>query len=292
MTKVAGAPVVVGVDGSDESLRAVTLAARLAAERARPLRIVHALAWAYLHVPLGPPPGGPLEGGLANEAKRIVDDALARVQTSHPDVSVSGEVIAGSAAPTLLDEARNAVMIVLGSRGLGGFTGLLVGSVAVQVSAHAPCPVVVARGEIDREGDILVGVDGSPGGAGALEFAMQEASLRGVGVTALHAYVFPATADSGDMLPLVYDAEQLAENEAAVLGEAVSGLRERYPDVPLHEVLVRDRPARAIVKAAEQASLVVVGSRGRGGFAGLLLGSVSHAVLHHASCPVVIVRHR
>src|SRR5690606_26354061 len=162
MTALAGAPVVVGVDGSKSSMQAVALATRLAVARGRPLRIVHAFAWAELRVPLGPDPLGPPEGGLANEAKRIVADAVLEAEKAAPGLAISGEVGDGPPVPVLLDEARRAALVVLGSRGLGGFTGLLLGSVAVQLAAHAPCPVVVARGDIDRERDILVGVSGSP----------------------------------------------------------------------------------------------------------------------------------
>jgi nucleotide-binding universal stress UspA family protein len=148
----------------------------------------------------------------------------------------------------------------------------------------------VARGEVDRGGDILVGVDGSPAGASALDFAFEEAALRGVGITALHTYIYPVAGDPGDLLPLVYDADQLKDEETAVLAEAVAGWCERYPDVPVNQALVRDRASRALVHAADRAALVVVGCRGRGGFLGLVLGSVSQALLHHASCPVAIMR--
>lgn len=290
MTALAGAPVVVGVDGSEASTQAVTLATHLAAARGRPLRVVHAFIWPEFHVPLGPDPYGPAEGGLAHAAERIVADAASLATTTAPGLAVSGDVVDGPVVPVLLEEARHAALLVLGHRGLGGFTGLLVGSVAVQLAAHAACPVVVMRGDPDRTRDILVGVDGSPAGEHALRFAFEEAAFRGVGITALHAYTHPVVGDPGDMLPLVYDASQLEAEETAVLAEALAGWCDRYPDVAVHRLLVRDRPGRALVHAADRAGMVVVGSRGRGGFTGLLLGSVSHALLHHASCPVAIAR--
>lgn len=271
----------------------MTLGAHIAARRARSLRVVHAFIWPELHVPLGPSPEGPPEGGIANDARRILEEAMAHAQKLRPDVTVIGDLVVGAPVRVLLAEAHRAAMVVLGDRGLGGFTGLLVGSVAIHVAAHAECPVVVARGEVDRRGDILVGVDGSPAGASALGFAFEEAALRGVSITALHAYIYPVAGDPGDpgdMLPLVYDADQLKDEETAVLAEAVAGWCERYPDVAVNQVLMRDRASRALVHAAERAALVVVGCRGRGGFLGLVLGSVSQALLHHASCPVAIVR--
>jgi nucleotide-binding universal stress UspA family protein len=290
VSTLTGAPVVVGVDGSAPSLTALRLATRLAVERDRPLRIVHAFVWPRLRVPLGPSPAGPPDGGLANEAERIVAGAAEQARALAPSLSVTGEVVTGAAAPVLLAEASQAAMLVLGDRGLGGFTGVLLGSVAVAVSAHATCPVVVARGDMDRPGPVVVGVDGSPQGARAIEFALAEADARGVGVTALHTYTFPAAGEAGDMLPLVYDEAQLRDEETAVLGEALAGWREKYPDVTVTPVVARDRAARALVGASRLASMVVVGSRGRGGFAGLLLGSVSQALLNHAACPVVVVR--
>ncbi|HEX6872631.1 MAG TPA: universal stress protein [Micromonosporaceae bacterium] len=284
------APVVVGTDGSECSLAAVALAARMAAERHRTLRVVHAFIWPELRVPLGPPPSGPPDSGLANQADEIMADAVAAANKAEPELNVTGEVVDGAPAPVLLREARNATMVVLGDRGLGGFTGLLVGSVAVQLAAHAPCPVVVYRGEPAPGRGILIGVDGSQQSDAALAFAFEEAALRGVELTALHAYTHPVSAGPGDMLPLVYDADQLESEETALLNEALREHRTRYPQVPVQARVVRDRASRALTRASQEASLVVVGSRGRGGFAGLLLGSVSQAVLHHAACPVAIVR--
>src|SRR5690606_17633072 len=122
-------------------------------------------------VPLGPDPHGPAEGGLLNEAKRYVAEAVAIAEKDAPGLAVSGEVIEGPPVPVLLEAARRAALIVLGSRGLGGFTGLLVGSVAVQLAAHSPCPVVVTRGDAERDRDILVGVSGSPADEKVLQFA-------------------------------------------------------------------------------------------------------------------------
>lgn len=285
------APVVVGVDGSDQSLAAVRLAVREAAWRRRPLRVVHAFIWPLLHVPLGPPPGGPPEGGLRHEAERIVDGAVAHAREIEPDVSVTGAVVDGQASVVLLREARDAALVVVGDRGLGGFTGLLLGSVAVQVVSHAPCPVLVARGEERADSPVLVGVDGSPLSELPIGFAMEEAAWRRTRVVAVHTWTHPASLGPGDMQPLVHDVDATGEDEARVLAEALAGWREHYPDVPVEERVVRGRPARALLdEAGKGAQLIVVGARGRGEFTGLLLGSVSQAVLHHAPCPVGIVR--
>jgi nucleotide-binding universal stress UspA family protein len=285
-------PVVVGVDGSACSLDAVDLAAREAALRRRPLRIVHAFIWPYLGVPLGPSHVGPAEGGLLNEANRIIQDALARARTAAPDIEADGIAVTGAPATVLIDESRTAALIVLGDRGLGGFTGLLVGSIAVQVAAHATCPVLVARGRPDPTGEILLGVDGSPANAPAITFAFEEACRRGCPLLAVHTWTHPVSSGPGDMLPMVYDASALEQEEARVFEEALAGWRNKYPDVELRRRLVRGRTRPILIDETGRAQLAVVGTRGRGGFTGLLLGSVSQALLHHAECPVAIVPHR
>jgi nucleotide-binding universal stress UspA family protein len=292
MTTMSAAPVVAGVDGSESALAAVRLAAAESVARRRPLRLVHALVWALFDVPLGPAPGGPPEGGFRHQAERFLGDALDAAAKAAPDVQVTGEILDGGAAAVLLHAARDAELVVIGDRGLGGFSGLVLGSVAVQVCAHAPVPVLVARGEPHPDGPVVVGVDGSVVSDQAVAFAFEEAALRGAPLVAIHAWRFPVSTGPGDMLPLVYDSDQLAEEEDLVLAESLAGYRDRYPRVRVTRALERARPAKALVDASKRAQLVVVGARGRGGFTGLLLGSVSHAVLHHSHSPLAIVRHR
>lgn len=284
--------VVVGVDGSSASLAAVDLAGREAARRHRPLRIVHAFVWPYLNVPLGPSLSGPPEGGLRHEAEGIVTEATDRAAVAAPGVPVRGEIITGQAAAVLRTCSHGAALVVVGDRGLGGFTGLLLGSVAVHLSAHAACPVLVARGTGDPSLPVLLGVDGSPANDPAVGFAFEEAALRGVPLTALHAWAHPVSAGSGDMLPVVYDVNEVEAGETRLLAEALAGWREKYPDVLVHHALEHGGSRRALIDASDGAQLIVVGTRGRGGFGGLVLGSVSQAVLHHAACPVAVVPHR
>jgi nucleotide-binding universal stress UspA family protein len=283
------AGVVVGVDGSESSLEAVRLAAREAALRHSPLHVVHAFVWALMNVPLGPHPLGPPDGGLRNEAERLVKAALEEAETAAPGVPVTSEIIDAAAAPVLVAQAQDARMVVVGNRGLGGFSGLIMGSVAVQLTSHAACPVVVVRGEARSGTFIAVGVDGSEVSNHAVAFAFEEASLRGVPLAVVHAWHFPVSTGPGDMLPLVYDQEELAADEERFATEATAGWSERYPDVEVIRRIHRGHPAKALVEESDRAELVVVGSRGRGGFTGLLLGSVSQAVLHHSHCPVAIV---
>ena len=286
------AAVVVGVDGSDSSLAAVEFAAHEATMRRRPLRIVHAFIWPYLNVPLGPSPSGPPEGGLRHEAERIVAAAVSLANATTPDTPVHADIVTGAAAAVLRECSHGATLIVIGDRGLGGFTGLLVGSVAVQLAAHATCPIIVVRGVANATLPVAVGIDGSLANDPAVRFAFEEAALRGVPLNAIHRWTHPRSTGPGDMLPLVYDVAEVEADETRVLAEALAGWRDKYPDVPVRRTVKHGSPRKALIEATNRAQLIVVGTRGRGGFTGLLLGSVSQAVIHHAACPVAVVPHR
>ncbi|WP_312898049.1 universal stress protein [Actinomadura kijaniata] len=198
--------------------------------------------------------------------------------------------MAGPLARAIVGAAQGALMAVVGTHGASALGGLL-GSVAWQVAAHAPAPVVAVRGEgAVRYGEIVVGVDGSAGGAAALDLAFEEAARRRVRLRAVLAWAMPMPAGPGYIQPPVYDPEIVRRDEERVLGEAVAGRRERHPAVELVAEVVHAPAARALVGASARADLVVVGSRGRGGFAGLLLGSVGHALLHRSHCPVAVIR--
>jgi len=283
-------PVLVGVDGSAGSQAAVDLGVREARLHGRPLRLVHAFVWPLLGVYLGPSPEGPPGGGLAADADRVLEQARARAAAADPDLPVDGELVTGEVVPVLLAEARAAGLVVLGDRGLGGFTGLLVGSVAVQVAAHAPGPVLVARGTARPDGPVVVGLDGSASSLAAAGFAAAEAAARRVELVALHTWSGRLAYEDEQELPLIYDADDVQAAQARRLAEWVAPVRDRHPDLPVREQARPGRPARSLVEASGAAGLVVVGARGRGGFAGLLLGSVSQALLHHAGCPVAVVR--
>ncbi|MEU8263958.1 universal stress protein [Micromonospora sp. NPDC048999] len=290
MNSANGAAVVVGVDGSEPALRAVRLAAAEATRRHRPLRVVHGFIWPLLRVPGSPPAGAPPGGGLRHQAEEMVSAAVAEAEAVAPGLPVSGEIIDGQAAAVLLSESPTATMIVLGDRGLGGFASLVVGSVAIQVAAHADCPVLVARGTPRTAGPVVVGVDGSALSRAAIQFAAEEAATRDAPLHAVHAYTHPSSRGPGDMQPLVYDERLLRDEEEQILTESLAGLAERHPRVPLTREVVRGRPVAVLSEAARTAQLVVVGGQGRGELSGLLLGSVSQGVLHHADCPVAVVR--
>ncbi|WP_026274992.1 universal stress protein [Salinispora tropica] len=290
MTSNAGAPVVVGVDGSAAALDAVRVAVREAEYRQRPLRVVHAFIWPLTGAPLTPVPGAPVTAGLRNQAEQYVTEAVEQARKISPDLRITGVVVDGAPTPVLIEEAQGAVLTVLGHRGLGGFAGLLLGSVTVQVSARATSPVLVVRGEPRADGPVVVGVDGSQLSTEAVAFAFEEAARRDAPLVALHAWLFPTPVGPGDILPLVYDLDAVEGEEERTLAESLAGFAEQYPQVQVRHRVVRGSPARVLVEASKSAQLVVVGAHGRGALGGLLLGSVSHAVLHHGHSPLAIVR--
>ncbi|MGC4855837.1 universal stress protein [Micromonospora sp. DT4] len=282
--------VVVGVDGSPSSLVAAEHAARAALLRSRPLLLVHG----YLH-PLGyGVPSNPYDLGVpapTEEARKMLERTAADLAGRFPGLAVEARQIAGGPGATMVEESRRADLVVVGSRGLGGFTGLLLGSVGAQVAAHAHCPVLVVRPQgqpIGVDGaPVLVGVDGSESSQLAVGYGAVEATLRDVPLVLAH--VGPAGAERPvpDELEEVHAAEY-AET-VRLLADASTVVRTEHPDLVVREHPVRAAsPAQGLIEASGAASLLVVGTRGRAGFAGLLLGSVSQAAIHHAHCPVLV----
>ncbi|MFF5185885.1 universal stress protein [Streptomyces sp. NPDC000345] len=287
-------PVIVGVDGSASSLAAVDVAAREAHLRGAALRIVHAFGHAPGHLPTGAPPWNPADHGLEPMVHGALVRAEERAQAVAPGIEITRSVAAGEALEVLEIESRSAALAVVGSRGVGSFAGLLLGSTAVQLAAHGHCPLMVVRGRPDPAGAVVLAVDGSPAGEAAVEFAFAEAALRKAPLVAVHVWnTWSERAYEGPGDPLtavVTDEEHLRAAEQHVLDEAVASWQEVFPEVAVERRLLRSRIRPALIDAGREAQLVVVGARGRGGFAGLLLGSVSQAVLHHAHCPVAVVR--
>ncbi|MFG3643903.1 universal stress protein [Micromonospora sp. NPDC047762] len=290
MNSANNAAVVVGVDGSESALRAVRLAAAEAARRHRPLRVVHGFIWPLLHVPVSPAPHAPPGGGLRHRAEELVEAAVREAEATVPGLTISGEIIDGEAAAVLVGESPTAALIVLGDRGLGGFSALLVGSVAVQVAAYADCPVLVARGTQRPDEPVLVAVDGSDASRLAADFAAETAVSLGVPLMAVHAYRHPGSSGPGDMQPLVYDEAKLRGEQERMLAGWLTGFTEAHQGLRLTCQVAHGRPGTALAEASRSAQLAVVGGRGRGEVTGLLLGSVSQSMLHHAQCPVVVVR--
>lgn len=274
--------IVAGYDGSIEARDAVDWAAAEAERTRSGLHIVYA----YQLTSLGTEYDGPI-ADLTAEAQergdRLVADIIDHVRRRGTGIDVVGTALHATPATTLIglgDAGAN--LIVVGNRGRGGITNLLVGSVSLQVATHTRAPVVVVRGRHDAvDGPVVVGVDGSASSDAALGIAFEAARVRGTGVTAVRAYI-PAAVTA---LPhsVIEASERLA------LDASVAAWREKYPSVKVEALVVDGWTAEVLVGASHTAQLVVVGSRGHGGFTGLLLGSVGQQLVHHAECPVLIV---
>jgi len=285
---MSGAPVVAGVDGSDNALEAVGIAALHAEGTGRPLLLIRVVEWPYIDALVTPDLSGSMESRARAEAERDLDTAMIAVQKVADDLETRSHVLVANAASALVRASESATLLVLGATGHGAFADLLAGSVAVEVTTHAKCPVLVVRGEGRPQGPVIVGADGSPGSADAVAFAFAEATRRDVGVMAVRAWRHPLSTGPGDeFLPAVVKERQA--DERAQLESTLDEWRDRCPSVPVTTRVVRGGAAEALVDASDEGQLVIVGSRGHGGFAGLLLGSVGQALLHRAHCPVVVV---
>ena len=284
--------ILVGVDGSPAAKYAVDWAAREAAMRNVRLTIVHAVR------PIGIPQP-PLASSVAfarwqvEQGQAFLDKAVEIARSTTRDggpTQIESELLFAPVVPTLVDLSKEAQMVVVGSRGRGPFARSLLGSVSSSLIRHAHCPVAVIHDEDPlmphpAEAPVLVGIDGSPVSELATAIAFQEASLRGVELIAMHVW---SDVDVNDFPAIDWPAMKPAAEE--ILAERLAGWQERYPDVTVRRVVECDHPTYHLVKQSESAQLVVVGSHGRGGFAGMLLWSVSAALAHSARMPVIVAR--
>lgn len=268
-------PVVVGIDGSESALSAARWAADEARRLAAPLLIVNVYTWPVTGYPEALIAGHDLLKSLKKGSDEVLAQARDAALDVAPDLDVSVESVPGDAVPRLRAHGTGSALLVVGSRGLGGFSGLLVGSVAVGLAGHVGCPVIVVRGE-PNDGPVVVGVDGSPLSEAAIGFAFEEAAARGAELVAVHAWHEPRFAAPKP------DADEL-------LAQWPAGWQERYPTVTVTRATLRGRAAKVLMEHAQGARLLVIGSRGRGGFEGLILGSTSQALIHHAPCPVAVL---
>lgn len=266
-------PLVVGVDGSEASLEAVDWAVDEARRQELPLHLLHA-------------------ADTGHEAPDIVAAASERARKGDPAVRLSSEVVHQDAAHALVGTGRNAFALVLGSRGLGDLAGLLLGSVSLAVAAHADCPVIVVRGGAEhrhgRFGRVVVGVEDGEGSGTAVQFAIREAHGRRCRLVAVYAWSVPV-GNRGPPGLSGYALRALDRTPAQVLADALRDSTQRHMDVAVSSEVVEGPARQALLDAASDADLLVVGARRRHGHVGLQLGLVNHAVLHHAPCPVAVV---
>ncbi|TKK84028.1 universal stress protein [Herbidospora galbida] len=278
--------IVVGVDGSPATVAAIEWAADDAARTGLPLHVVFAVDRSPHEIPKFPSPG--LEDALSRGAARVLDEAEKAARARQPGITVVTEQIEGRPADVLRRAAAEAAELVVGTRGMGGFAGAVVGSVSSHVAGHVPGPVVVVRHlPGPPTGEIVVGVDDSPAARPALAYAFEQARSRHSALRAVRAWMEPVHAYAPGIL---YDLEEIATAQHAVVAGLLDPWRERYPEIKVIEDVRLGHPVAALVDASAGADLLVVGSHGRGTVASALMGSVSRAVLHHAECPVAVVR--
>src|SRR5271166_64012 len=288
--------VVVGVDGSSSSRGAVQWAAHEARMRNAPLTVVHVVVtpswgpapWLLSNAPLPLP--AEEDPALEKSGRKIIADAIKIAEdsthgTGRPEIN--SELFFSVPVPTLVDLSKEAQMVVVGRRGQHRLRGVLLGSVSTGLIHHAHCPVAVIGdaapiGPKNSGRPVVVGIDGSPASELATAIAFDEASFRGVDLVALHAY-----SDADVSTAPFMESRPAAEK---TLAEGLAGFQEHYPDVPVRHRVVFDHPAHHLLDESESAQLIVVGSHGRGGFGGMLLGSVSTAVVHAARIPVIVAR--
>lgn len=265
-------PIVVGVDGSDSSVHAAAWAAAEAERRHAPLTV--------LLVNDDP--------ARADHVERSVRKAAAKCRANLPNLQVTAEVAAGRPAEVLLRRSGEAQLMVLGAHGRGRFTEAVLGGVSTGVATHASCPVVVVRQDVPTTvGPVVVGVDDSPGSTDALRFAFDSADRLHTNLVVIEAWL----EDGLLAMPLTpHELDQAERSVEQSLARQTASLRLQHARVNALDVVQRGHPVAVLTEAARDARLLVVGHRGRGGFTGMALGSVAVGVLHHARCPVAIIR--
>ncbi|MEV0537514.1 universal stress protein [Kitasatospora sp. NPDC050463] len=281
--------ILAAIDGSPESTAAALWAADEAASRGLALRLVHAQTWLDdIHADPGQP-----EDVRALTARMLAETAE-QVQRQHPGLEVRTELLSGGDPVDLL-AAADAELLVLGSRGLGGFTGLLVGSVGLAVTARSDCPTVLVRAAqpvaTPDAREVVVGVDTREPSDTVLDFAFRQAALRGTPLRAVHGWTPPSVWGYAGWVSPQIESTQFQALEAELLHAAVAGWREKFPEVEVIEDSRVDTGSGAVVDASADAALVVVGRRRRPLPLSARLGPVAHAVVHHAHAPVAVVPH-
>lgn len=293
MTSLTNGPVLVGTDGSDLADAAVDWAAWEADRRGLSLRIVHGYPVMVMYPSMG---FAPTPADLAyplNQASNMLRDTAARIHGRYPDLSVNTALLAGSPAGNLVDESARASLLVVGSRGYGGFAGLLLGSVTAQLAAHSRAPVVVVRrptAPTPPNRAVVVGVDDIPDCEPVLAFAFDEAAARGVPLVALYAWWLPPSTDLDPTRHGKLDIQHGEQVARRLLAEAIAGWADKYPDVTVELRPVQSwDPMATLLDASQQAGLMVVGRHGGNVLSRLVIGSFGDVLVRHAPCPVAIV---
>ncbi|MEU4524687.1 universal stress protein [Amycolatopsis sp. NPDC024027] len=289
MSATGNPPVVVAVDGSETAAAAALWAAGEAARRHAPLLVF--TAYGYEDAAFGGKMYLPSDWLRIKEADadELLRTTRATLEAAVPGLNVSTEASGRGPIPGLLEVSARARILITGEP-VGVLAGLFSGSPDVDLAAKAHCPVVVVRGNESVDGPVVVGTDGSPLSEAAIAWAYEEASLRSAPLVALYTWHDGDTAGLFSDGNVAFQGEDLQDSGRRLLAQRLAGWQEKYPDVHVERRVEHDKPRSRLLSASHGAQLVVVGSRGRGGFTGLVLGSTSQALLHHASCPVMVVR--
>lgn len=274
--------IVVATDGSRHSQAAVAWASDEAAALKEPLRIVHIVK------PWEPQPGVDLPLLVTEAGRDVLRKAEAAATKRNPDLDVATALRSGDVLEQLADESSTARMLVTGSRGRGGFTGLLLGSTSLRIVAESNAPVVVVREHHDEQcGQVVVGIDGSERSQPALGFALEYAAANDAQVHAVFAWEIPVVSSIEPGIGVWY--EQLEASNDELVRQELDPWRERFPGVVVTASMPTGNAALALCEAGRGADLIVLGTRGQGVAKSLMVGSVTHAVLHHAPCPVAVI---
>ncbi|WP_340687989.1 universal stress protein [Amycolatopsis coloradensis] len=295
MSEFPGKAVIAGVDGMTSSLTAVRWAAAEARRRRVELRLVHAFDKDSLEYPQPLPTREELADMARIRGQRLLRKAREIAREAAPSVETQLILRYEKPAQALLTMSEDAGLLVLGPEEIRPLGRMLVGSVSIGLAAHAKCPIAVVRPhaaeeEAPTEGAVVVGIDGTRTSEAALALAFEEASWRRAPLVAVHTWDDAFLSALFEEARWTLDAREIEERESEVLAERLAGWQEKYPDVAVDRVVVRGRPADELLRHADRAQLLVVGSRGRGGVAGMLLGSTSQHVLSYALCPVIVAR--
>lgn len=282
--------IVVGVDGSSGARAAAHYAAAIAGRRHATLTLVHVFETLfYGYGPVGPGGGYAIsEERLREAAELLLRETVDDIESSHPAVKVESRLETGGVAERLIEQSEDAQMTVLGSRGMGGFASLMLGSISTHVATYGYGPIIVVRPAATPDGPVLVGFDGSPGANAALQFGVQEALSRKVPLVVANVYwEQPWRWHQQPAIDPVIIARHRAEQ---MITDAMELPGEEHPELHYDIRTIHSlNPAHSLVEESAHAGLTVVGSRGRGGFAGLLIGSVSKTLIHHAAGSVAVI---
>jgi nucleotide-binding universal stress UspA family protein len=292
MTSRRDRTIVIGFDGSPGSRSALRWGLVLAERRGAPVHLIHALEPTTEPLQVRAPDAGLLADGN-DQARDQFEATCSEVLRLHPRLEITAELVVGGAAAALTEQSRTAALVVIGAHGVRGFRSMVAGPTTMSVATDAQCTVVsvpTREDEVASGTGVIVGVDGSEVSESAIAFAFRHADETGQPLTAVHAWTEPLTPTSlGTAMPALFDPDVYARDQQILLAESLAGWSEKFPEVPVSRQVVNEQPVRALASIAEGAALLVVGCRGLSAVRTVLLGSVSHGVLHLATCPVAVV---